>query len=227
MADWPKPDWECEGVRLYRGDCLEILPQLPVSCINAVVTDPPYGIGVNTAWLSALHVQRGKPRCKSDEQLRGDDGTCELGWLWSFPRRIVWGHPYIVDAAATGWLVWDKQPGLDGERTLGQPCEMASTTTWRGFRIVRCLWAGYYRDGSEHRYAHPTQKPLRVMRRCVELAIDTGLVFDPFMGSGTTGVACVQTGRQFVGIEIESKYFDIAVTRIDQEQRQGRMEFGA
>jgi DNA modification methylase len=86
--------------------------------------------------------------------------------------------------------------------------------------MVRHLWSGPYMKVKEARN-HPTQKPLRVMTWCLEFV--AGSVFDPFMGSGTTGVACANLGRKFIGIEIERKYFDIACERIDNAYRQTRM----
>ena len=217
-AAFPKPDWEAEDVLLYCGDCLEILPKLPDKCVDAVVTDPPYGIGVDTSWLSELHLCRHKPPCVTDEVPWGDEKQIECPWLWQQSKRLVWGHPYILDPTASGWMVWDKQPGLDCERTLGQPVEMASTTFWCGFRIVRHLWAGFYKREPETRYPHPTQKPLRLMRRCVELA-PNGVIADPFMGTGTTLVAGIQMGRRVVGVEIDPDFFAIAVKRIEQAIR--------
>ena len=207
-------------VQLHLGDCLEFMRTLPDGCVDAVVTDPPYGIGVNTAWLSALHVQRGKPKCKSDAQLVGDDAPMSLDWLSGYRRWLVFGFPYLQRTDATGWLVWDKWPGVNGGG-LGNPVEMAMTNCWRGFRVLRVLWAGFYRAKGEKRHNHPTQKPEMLMRGLIEMMTMPGdTVFDPFMGSGTTGVACVQTGRNFIGCEIDPGYFEIAKRRIEQAQMQ-------
>ncbi len=212
------------NVDLRLGDCLEIMKTLDADSVDAVITDPPYGIGVNTAWLSALHVQRGKPACHSDDSLVGDDGSLNLSWVTNYERWLVFGFPYISLIGATGWLVWDKWPGVTGGR-LGNPVEMASTNAWRGFRLSRVLWAGFYRAARERRYAHPTQKPELLLRECVLAVTQPGsVVFDPFMGSGTTGVACVQTGRNFIGIEINEGYFKIAEHRIADARAQLRME---
>lgn len=210
-------------VTLLLGDCLELMKTIPSDSISAVVTDPPYGIGVDTGWLTALHVQRGKPANKSDATLLGDDGTLDLSWLFAYRRWLVFGFPYIDCSAATGWLVWDKWPGLSGGG-LGNPVEMAATNAWRGFRISRVLWAGYYRAPGERRYAHPTQKPEAIMRDAILGATAEGdTILDPFMGSGTTGVACVQTGRNFIGMEIDPTYFAIAERRIREAQMQPRL----
>jgi DNA modification methylase len=207
-----------DDVTLYNADCLDILPTL--GQVDAVVTDPPYGISVDTGWLSALNVKRGKPANKSDDLLVNDDGSLDVRWLYGFKRWLVFGYPYIQAPLATGWLIWDKWPGVNGGG-LGNPVEMAATNSWKGFKMLRVLWAGYYRDAGEVRYEHPTQKPLRLIREIIETITQPGdLVLDPFMGSGTTGVACVRTGRRFIGIEIDPGYFAIAQRRIAEAQLQ-------
>jgi DNA modification methylase len=212
-------------VTLYHEDCLEVLKTLPDGSVDAVITDPPYGIGTNTSWLSALNVKRGKPRCKSDAPLVGDDGSLGLEWLDGFGRWVVFGFPYIAPEGATGWLVWDKWPGVNGGG-IGSPVEMAVTNCWKGFGMARVLWAGYYRAAGEKRYEHPTQKPEELMRQVFDKAKlpEGATALDPFMGSGTTGVACVQTGRNFIGIEIDRGYYEIAERRIAEAQAQMRME---
>lgn len=209
-----QPYYERPGVTIYCADCLDVLPQL--SEVDAVITDPPYGIEVDTSWLSALNVKRGKPANRSDDRLSGDDGSLDLSFLFAYSRWLCFGFPYIQCQRATGWLVWDKWPGVSGGG-LGNPVEMASTNVWSGFRLQRVMWAGYYRAAGEVRYEHPTQKPEQLMVWCVEQAAHINdSVLDPFMGSGTTGVACVKTGRRFIGIEIEERYCEIAVKRLQQ-----------
>lgn len=129
--------WELGEHRLACCDCHKI--ELPKNAY--LFTDPPYGIKIDTGWLSALHVQRGKPANLSDDLLEGDDGALDLDFLWQYERRFVWGFPYIFDVEATGWIVWDKQPGIDG-RGLVTPIEMAATTLRKGFDIVRLMWGG-------------------------------------------------------------------------------------
>ena len=154
---------------------------------------------------------------KSVSKIIGDDGLLDLSWLFTYPRWIVFGFPYIF-CQATGWLVWDKQPGLmDTDRTITTPIEMALTNCWKGFRLVRCMWAGYMRDNGEKRYAHPTQKPSKVIDYCLNKASEVGnIILDPFLGSGTTLVCAKKLGRKAIGIEIEEKYCRIAVERLRQ-----------
>ena len=104
-------------------------------------------------------------------------------------------------------------------------CELAWTNIKGSVRLVRHMWNGMIR-ASENKYprVHPTQKPIVVMEWAIsQLKKDPETILDPFMGSGTTGVACANLGRKFLGIEIERKYFDIACERIDAACSQSRL----
>ncbi|KKL28971.1 hypothetical protein LCGC14_2369820 [marine sediment metagenome] len=212
---------------LYLGDCLEILPTL--GKVDAVVTDPPYGIGFK--WTGAARGGRG-PGLKwkgpphnhqpAWSDIVGDDLTFDPSLWLSFPQVILWGgNNYAGMPAARGWLVWDKRrdttPDHHGD------AELAWTNIDSVIRIHRQLWRGIVREGAENvangGKHHPTQKPEALMRWCVEMT--SGAVIDPFMGSGTTGVACAKLGRKFIGIEIEERYFNIACKRIEEAYRQG------
>ena len=209
------PYYQDNAVVIYHGDCRDILPHLPK--VDLVLTDPPYGISLDLHWLSQIHLAQGKPANKTDKPIIGDEGI-DLSFLWQYPRRVVFGFPYIYDLQATGWLVWDKQPGLlDTDRTMTSPVEIASTTVWRGFKLVRCMWAGFLRDNGEYRFEHPTQKPLKVIKYVIKKTTEeTNLILDPFMGSGTTLRAAKDLGRKAIGIEIEEKYCEIAAKRMSQ-----------
>lgn len=210
------PYYQDKYVQIYHGDCREILPQLDVK-VDLVLTDPPYGIDLDLTWLSELHVARSKPANKTDKPIIGDKGI-ELSFLRKFSKRIIFGFPYIFDQQFTGWLVWDKQPGIDTDRTLTSPIEMAGSTAWRGFRLVRCMWAGYMRDNGEYRFEHPTQKPQKIIDYCINKASELDdLILDPFLGSGTTAYCAKKLNRRCIGIEIEEKYCEIAAKRCCQE----------
>lgn len=109
------------------------------------------------------------------------------------------------------WLVWDK---LNGTNDFAD-CELAWTNWPKAVRRLQWRWNGMIRQGNEERF-HPTQKPLEVMKWMIDLCPVSDTILDPFMGSGTTGVAAIQMGRKFIGIEREPKYFDIACQRIQQ-----------
>ena len=200
-----------DGVTLYLGDCREILPTLPK--VDAVVTDPPYGIGKDGQKRSTgTHGGR-----KAYEFLGWDTARpdVELFWLLLGAGRehVVWGGNYFADLfPATGkWLVWDK-----GQRIAQSDGELAWTSLQGALRIFDLNRVALLTDGAEH----PTQKPVEIMRWSILELNEPQTVLDPFMGSGTTGVAAVKLGRKFIGIEIEPKYFDIACRRISEALKQ-------
>lgn len=129
---------------------------------------------------------------------------------------IIFGGNYYNLPPSSCWLVWDK---INGKSDFAD-CELAWTNLPKAVRLIRFMWNGIFRDGKERRGDHPTQKPLKVMAWAIQHCPQADLVLDPFMGSGTTGVACMNLGRKFIGIELERKYFDIACERIEQAQRQ-------
>lgn len=137
-------------------------------------------------------------------------------------RAIVFGGNYYDMPATSCWLVWDK---LNGVNDFAD-CELAWTNLPKAIRRIQYLWHGMLRANGEKRGDHPTQKPLGVMSWCIDQAgkpEEVKTILDPFMGSGTTGVAAIQLGRKFIGIEREPKYFDIACKRIEQAVAQGQL----
>lgn len=200
-----------EGVELFLGDMLEILPTLGE--FDACLTDPPYGINKD-----------------GQQRTTGGHGGRKayefLGWDASRPSArafelilaqsrhvVIWGGNYFADLLpATGkWLVWDK-----GQRINQSDGELAYTSLNGALRIFEMNRVALMKDGAEH----PTQKPVELMAWCVDqLPPDVGTILDPFMGSGSTGVAAIRRGRAFYGIEREPKYFDIACRRISEALR--------
>ena len=132
--------------------------------------------------------------------------------------QVLFGGNYYALPPATCWLVWDKDNG----ETDFADCELAWTNLPKAVRRLRWRWNGMLQQDMAHteEREHPTQKPVSVMRWALLQVNGAVTVCDPFMGSGTTGVACVLEGRNFVGIERERKYFDIASERIERAQRQ-------
>ena len=210
-------------ITLKQGDCFKFIADLPNDLV--LITDPPYGINLDLTWLSEVHVAKGTKPNKADEKLINDFKPIDITPLLLFKRRLIFGFPYLYDPNATGWIVWDKQPKV-AERTIVTPVEVASTTLRKGYDIIRCMWGGYMRDKqiSEQRYAHPTQKPLKLMYRIIEKYTKEGdTILDPFIGSGTTGVACQQLNRNFIGYEISPDYFKIAEKRIREAETQRKL----
>jgi site-specific DNA-methyltransferase (adenine-specific) len=205
---------------LWLGDCMEILPTLPK--VDAVVTDPPYGMSLNVRRKSWRGRDMGWQRIHGDDQ-RFDPSP----WL-NFDSIVIWGATYFSDLLPVGdWLLWDKRGGNSNlDRMLGGSFELAWTRGRGKCHVMRLLHGGVVNADSERGNnqlrVHPTQKPVGIMRWCLEFS-DGRTILDPFMGSGTTGVAAVQMGRKFIGIEREPKYFEIACERIRQAQAQGQL----
>ena len=199
---------------LYLGDCHEILPTLPK--VDAVITDPPYGINKDgQKQTTGGHGGRKEYEFLGWDADRPDPEIFRL-ILTAAPKHVIWGGNYFADLLpATGkWLVWDK-----GQRINQSDGELAWTNEAGALRICTMNRVELMTDGAEH----PTQKPVRLMEWCIDQIKAAGSVLDPFMGSGSTGVACMRMQRAFIGIEREPKYFDIACRRIEDAQRQGRM----
>ena len=204
---------------LYLGDCHEILPTL--GKVDAVITDPPYGINHPTDYKSR---GRGKLAATTDyAPIHGDDKPIDPA-PWINGPCVLWGGNYIANnlPPSSGWLVWDKRTQNDVGVNDQSDGELAWTNCVKGVRIFRHMWNGFWRDSERGTAWHPHQKPVALLEWCVK-RVPGETILDPFMGSGTTGVACMNLGRKFIGIEIESKYFDIACRRIEGAQRQGRL----
>lgn len=204
-----QPTWqsECGMVRLFNADCLAILPQ--VAGVDAVVTDPPYGM--NAFDGSQTLAKYGMSR-KHNWDKPVDDAAMQLV-LNVGSAHIIWGGNYYANALpnSKGWLVWTKPDAVPSMAS----CELAWTDLPINAKHINHSIAAT----NAERVGFPAQKPLAVMLFSLSFLVDadTSVVCDPFMGSGTTGVACVRDGRSFIGIEREPKYFEIARRRIESE----------
>ena len=197
---------------LYLGDCREVLPTL--GPVDAVVTDPPYGIGE----AKNKNKSRGKLAKAKDYGYKAwDNRPVDMELVHEVIAKgkyaIVFGGNYYLMPPSSCWLVWDKENGASDFAD----CELAWTNMPRAVRRIKYLWNGMLRANKEPRGHHPTQKPVGVMAWCIKLLPSPStVILDPFMGSGTTGVAALQLGRKFIGIELDPEYFDIACRRMEE-----------
>jgi DNA modification methylase len=205
---------------LYLGDCRDILPTLPK--VDAVVTDPPYGIGrdkgMGGGGVCGKTGRQRQPKTYTGEWDRAAISVAFL--LDAAPTQIIWGGQYFAGELPSRpvWLIWDKQQTMpsygDGELAWTN----LPGTAVRKFTLALNALIARGETGM-----HPTQKPVALLKWCLGFIPRAKTILDPFAGSGTTGVASVQMERDFIGIEREQKYFDIACKRIEDAQRQGRL----
>ena len=206
---------------LYLGDNREIWPALGVRP-DALISDPPYGIAERTDRRAS---GRGNLAEANDfPPVFGDDQPFDPAeWLQAASRIVLWGANHYCSRVPDGpsWLVWDKRDGIPSNNNAD--CEIAWSNLGGPARVYRHLWYGMIRASEKQDVReHPTQKPVALMAWCLEQAkVETAaLVADPFMGSGTTGVACMRRGCRFIGIEIDEGYFRTACRRIGEAARQ-------
>jgi len=230
--------WESEdkSVQLYCADCLEVMKN--IIDVDAVITDPPYGVNWQSNWRNDKY------------ELMKNDNAIFTNWISGIKANFfycfsVWKtmQLYIDEISANNYeikdvLVWDKKSHGMGDLNSYAPCyeliifakKDKSKLNFKHNRRQNVL--RYWRvDGgatgisTNNILCHPAQKPVELIKAlimdCTEL---NNIVFDPFMGSGTTGVACVQTGRKFIGIEINKEYYNISKERISNAQLQIRMK---
>lgn len=199
---------------LYLGDCRDVLPLL--GKVDAVVTDPPYGLGTKMQGGTWGAKEGFKEMLDWDQEAPSVETLSQIAALGKY--AVMWGGNYYGLEPSRCWLVWDKANAVPTMADV----ELAWTNLDRPAKRFNGLVGRV-------EFGHPTQKPLDLMKWTIAQVDHCGTVasiLDPFMGSGTTGVAAVQMGRDFIGIEREPKYFDIACHRIEQAQRQGDLFLG-
>ena len=198
---------------LYLGDCREVLPTL--GKVDAVVTDPPYGMSFQSNHRASKH-----------ERIANDDTEDLLLWACGLnPRHSAylfcrWDNLFavpkpksVITWVKNNWSMGDleHEHARQTEVALFYPGPDHDFPKTRPTDVIKAP-----RTSNEH---HPTEKPVQLMRAIIEWT--RGVVVDPFMGSGSTGVAASAMGRDFIGIELHEPYFDIACRRIEEAQRQG------
>lgn len=192
------------SVQLLQGDCLELMKEIPDGSVDMVLTDPPYGIGISA------NPFRGKfPKKEWDYTTPTKEVFDEIFRVSK--NQVIWGGNYFSHflPPSKSFFVWDKgQP----EKFTSAMCEQAWVSNNKPAKLFR------KRVTSFKKY-HPTTKPVDLMEWCLKFFPDVKTVLDPFMGSGSTGVACVNTGRSFIGMELDPGYFETACKRIHEAER--------
>lgn len=224
-----------EGVTLYLGDCREIVPTLARP--DAVISDPPYGMAWDTdstRFSGGLrsNIKRGDGRADWGNIQQDAAPFDPAPWVAAADRVILWGANHYAARLSVGTtLVWVKK----GSHLWGTFLSDAEVAWMKGGHGVYCREVSFPPPAraadaalGSLSPAHPTQKPIELMEWCIARAkVPPGaLILDPYMGSGTTGVAAVRTGRRFTGIEIEPRYFDTACRRIAAEIARPRLPLG-
>lgn len=194
---------------LYHGDSIDVLPLISA---DAVVSDPPYGLGDRmTGGTKRFSTREGGMKTLGAWDAQPVDQLLEM--LESVaPIKMLWGGNYYPVPASRGWLVWVKTNGVATMASV----ELCWTNIDMNSKHFMHPVNGWQRD-------HPTQKPIDLMRWCLSFLPHAATICDPFMGSGTTGVAAIMAGKKFIGIEREQKYFDAACERIERAIAQGQL----
>lgn len=209
------PDFESDGVQLYLGDNLPILHRMVEIgySYDLLLTDPPFGIGnfVQTSGNVRGDAVKWNESPPSQEQI----GLA----VEATGNQIIWGANYMnCFPDIGGAIVWVKNQPMPNF----SKADIASCSFHKRVELYEQTWTNYVNTKSTN---HPAERPVALYKWCIEkYTMPTDSILDPFMGSGTTGVACVQTGRKFIGIEIDPGYFEIAKRRIQEAQLQTRME---
>jgi site-specific DNA-methyltransferase (adenine-specific) len=191
------------GITIYHGDAREIVPA--IGRVDLVLTDPPYGLGdklTGGSWGRRIG-----EATKWDSLVDGVPALVKRG-----TNAIVWGGNYYPFPESRCWLVWIKRDAV--------PTISSAELAWTSFDACTKFFDCTIADTNGERNGHPTMKPLKLMSWCIAKASDLGAaqtILDPFMGSGTTLVAAKQLGRKAIGIELEERYCEIAVKRLQQE----------
>lgn len=202
---------------VVQDDAALVIPRLPPD--GLVLTDPPYGINLDTDYCRKMNDGN-----KHDRVLN-DDRPFDPSPLLRFKRAILWGaNNYASRLPDEGrWLCWDKVTRNDLNMRIAE-MELAWTNCIARARVFRHLWSGAYRDSEQRTAYHPCQKPVALMMWCLNLVPDAGLVLDPYAGSGTVGVAAIRLGRRYIGVELDERYASLARERLSAERASSTLE---
>ena len=222
--------------KCYLGDCLDIMRDMPDKCIDLVLTDPPYGIGItgkvggDKPFGSNKTRIRGDSICKVKEYISFDDSNVPDKIYFDELRRIsknqiIFGGNYFADMlpASSCWLVWDKD---NGDNDFAD-CELCWTSFPTAVRKYKWRWNGLLQEDMAHKIkrVHPTEKPYPLLEEIIrDYSKEGEIIFDGFAGSFSVAHACINTGRKFICVEKDEEYYKMGVERVRKAQAQGKLE---
>lgn len=203
------------NIDLRCGDCLELMKSIPDKSIDLIITDPPYGKKADKGTNGF--------GCAKNRRYKG-------GWDNKRPPKeafeemfriaknvIIFGGNYFADMLPPSncWIFWDKKGDIAFQNPFADG-ELIYTTFKKPVKRIVFKQQGFITDSKDERY-HPTQKPSELVQELIELFTKPGdLICDPYAGGGTVGVACINTGRRFIGIELDQGFFEIATKRTQE-----------
>lgn len=220
-----------ERFTTHHGDCLTLLDQMPTRL--AIVSDPPYGMNYKRGVEKKPKIRNtNKSITIKTETIIGDDIPFDpTPWL-NYPWVALFGFQYFNPPCPPSGaiFVWDKKVGMFEEWSGGDAELIWTNGTNNSVTTIRHLWCGIARESQKekgYKHFHPTEKPIAVMMKIIQsLKIPKDVpILDPYMGSGTTGVAALRLGYTFIGIEILEKYYTIANERLLKEAMQPLIPF--
>lgn len=205
--------------KIYNMDCLIGMKQMPDNSIDLIITDPPYG-------KKADKGTNGYGSSKNRKYVGGWDSKIPSQEIFNEMFRIsknviMFGGNYFCHLLPPSncWIVWDKKGDIKFQNPFAD-CELIYTTFKKPIKKIVFKQQGFITDSKDKRY-HPTQKPSELVQELIEMfSTPTDTICDPFMGSGTTAIACINTNRNFIGFELDKHYHDIANKRISEEMAQ-------
>jgi len=203
--------------KVIQGDCIEVMQHIPDKSIDLVLTDPPYGIGADKGV--------GGYGCSKTDNHYTDDWDNKTPSLDTFnemlrisKNTIIFGGAFFTDKLPVNghWIVWDKKGDIEFQNPFGD-CELAWTNfDKKSVKKYTVIQQGFI--AKDKARFHPTQKPVQLFCEILQdYSKEAALILDPFLGSGTTAVACKRLNRRFIGIEISEKYCQIARDRLANE----------
>ena len=204
------PYYDRDGITIYHADCRDILPTIDPASVDLLLTDPPYGIDLDTDYSGRMHL------CDKTttwhRRVANDEVAFDPEHLAPFPRRMLWGANYYAHKLpSASWVIWRKR----GVAPVLSDCEMA----WHnlGGKRVSFFESAHVNTTAQDGKLHPTQKPVALMHWIIERWTKPGdLILDPYMGSGPIARAAQLLGRRYIGIELVEDYCKAAVNRLAQ-----------